>query len=73
MKKSIWIALALAAAVSAAGWLTLQAAENAGNPTRWGQRSWANAKAKLGLTDDQVARIKAELRAALERLEKEET
>jgi Spy/CpxP family protein refolding chaperone len=62
MKKSFWIALSLAAAVATGGLLTLHAEESTGNQARWGQRTWANAKAKLGLTDDQIARIKSELR-----------
>jgi Spy/CpxP family protein refolding chaperone len=62
MKKSIWFALSVAAAVSVGGLLTLRAAENAANPVSWGPRTWANAKAKLGLTDDQIVRIKTELR-----------
>ena len=63
MKKSIWLAVALAATVAVGGILTLQAQDGSGGPARWRQRGWANAKEKLGLTDAQVAQIKTELRA----------
>ena len=63
MKKSIWLAVALAATVAVGGIITLQAQDGSGEPARWRQRGWANAQAKLGLTDAQVTQIKAALRA----------
>jgi len=63
MKKSTWLAVALAATVAVGGIITLQAQDGSGVPARWRQRGWANAQAKLGLTDAQVTQIKAELRA----------
>lgn len=62
MKKSKWIALSLVIAVSIGGVLALRADQSFGENARWGQPSWSKAKAKLGLTNDQIARIKAELR-----------
>lgn len=65
MKKSIWFTLAAAGVIAVGGILTAQAAQdNAAGPiARLRQRSWANAKAKLGLTDDQVTQIKTVLRS----------
>jgi len=54
-------------ALTAGGLVSLQAQDAAGAP-RWRQRSWATAQKKIGLTDEQIAKIKAELRPEKEAL-----
>ncbi len=68
MKKSIILAVALMTALIAGGLVTLQAQDGASAPACWRQRGWADAQKKIGLTDEQVAKIKAELRPEKEAL-----
>ena len=67
MKKSILLTVALMTALTAGGLVSLPAQDAAGAP-RWRQRSWATAQKKIGLTDEQIAKIKAELRPEKEAL-----
>jgi len=67
MKKSILRTVVVMTAVTAGGLISLPAKDAAGAP-RWQQRSWANAQKKIGLSDEQIAKIKAELRPEKETL-----
>ena len=67
MKKSILRTVVVMTALTAGGLVSLSAQDAAGAP-RWQQRSWANAQKKIGLTDEQIAKIKAELRPEKEAL-----
>ena len=65
MKTATWFALALAAAVTVGG-ITVIKTQAASAAAPFAQRRaalWSRVIEKLGLTEDQVARIKAELRS----------
>ncbi|MFI5356502.1 MAG: periplasmic heavy metal sensor [Opitutales bacterium] len=66
MKKSTLFTFTLLAALGAGGAIMLKAQDKLPGAMRWQQRGWASAQQRLGLTDDQVAKIKAELRTEKE-------
>jgi Spy/CpxP family protein refolding chaperone len=68
MNRTKWLAMAMAAALSVGGLFVLktQAAESV-TPQRAGRGQWLEqAREKLGLTDEQVAQIKAQLQDEVE-------